>query len=519
MPEAPSASSTPPAAPTLRRRWTTCRAILFVLILASIVRIIAMGSLPLLVTEDGVDYLRLGEAIASFLAHAGDWPDIPVVRTPGYPAFLGLILAFFGKSPVPILLVQHLMGVGIAVSVTWATARLAGEKIGPWLATIVGTLVALDPWLLACESFLLTEAASAFFITIPAACVLVWRRPTFLRGLLVGACIACAIHIRPACQVLVPFFVGAAMLAGFEGWRRLTRWREAVVPALLCGSGAAIALAAILAPWLIHNYNRGVKGMAQGFDTQLWIYYWKEGIVDDQDMPPEFQDAFLKAGLDKILPQEKRAYEFLPFIADLNAWNDTAVAKKLSTWAKAAAARHPDKYTARLKMALLTQLNYHTDAPNILWEELPGFTYALGRGWGPDASPDRQAISKNFMVYQEREILQPYRMPTDAGLPGKAIRWYAEHHPKGVPYVGLFALAFLTCFAALARGRWAVGLVLSSIIGSMILYAVLLAIFARYGVPYWMPLYLAPGALISCFRRADFAQPPALTPASPSLAP
>lgn len=519
MPEHLTERSPLTAAPEARRRWTTCRAVLFVFVLACIVRVVAMGSLPLLVTEDGVDYLRLGESVAAWFSRAGDWPDIPVVRTPGYPVLLGLIIWFFGKGPIAILMVQHLMGVGIATSISWSTAKLAGTKVGPWLGTIVGTLVAVDPWLIACESFLLTEAASAFFITIPAACVLAWRRPTIWSGLFVGACVACAIHIRPACQVLLPFFVGAAMLAGFDGWRRLARWREAVVPAVLCGSGATVALAAILGPWLIHNSHRNVRGMAQGFDTQLWIYFWKEGVVDDADMPPEFRDAFLKAGLDKILPQEKRAYEFLPFISDLNAWGDVGVGKKLGIWAKASAARNSGKYAHRFKMALLTQLNYHTDASNILWEELPGFVYALGRGWGPDSTPERQAITKNFMVYEERDILKNYRMPTDGGLPGKAIRWYAEHHPKGVPYVGLFALAIVVCFIALVRGRWGVGLVLSSIIGSMLVYAMLLAIFARYGVPYWMPLYLTPGALVACLRRDENMDVPVARKAVPNLAP
>jgi hypothetical protein len=518
MPDDLQASSTMNAQPSRAHARTATQVVLFVFLLAALVRLVAMGSLPLLITEDGVDYLRLGEAIAAVLSRTdgASWPAIPAVRTPGYPVFLGLIIAFFGKSPVPIMLLQHLMGIGIATLVAWASIRLAGPKVGPWLATLVGSLVALDPWLLACESFLLTESASAFFVTLPAACILAWRRPSFLRGLFIGACIACAIHIRPACQILVPFFVAGAMLAGFEGWRRLPRWREALVPALLCGSGAALALTAILGPWLVHNFNRGVKGMAQGFDTQLWIYFWKEGIVDDHDMPPEFRDAFLKSGLDKILTHEKRAYEFLPFINDLKAWEDVAVGKKLSDWAKASAARHPDKYSKRFQTALLTQLNFHTDASNVLWEELPGFVGALGRGWSADAPPDRRALPKNFLVYNDRDNLKPYRMETDGGLPGRALRWYAAHHPKGFPYLGLFALALLVCLVAFIRGRWTLVLVFAALLASILVYALLLAIFARYGVPYWMPLYLAPAALVASFRRRD-AHPNTPEP-SPDLA-
>jgi len=518
MPDAPQASPSLNARPSSRRAWTARRAVLFVFLLAAFVRLIAMGSLPLLVTEDGVDYLRLGESIAAFFSRAdgATWPSIPAVRTPGYPVLLGLIVAFFGKGPVAILLVQHLLGIGIATVVACASARLAGPKLGPALATLVGSLVALDPWLLACESFLLTESASAFFVTLPAAGLLVWRRPSFLRGLFVGACVACAIHIRPACQILVPFFVAAAMLSGFDGWRRLARWREALLPSVLGGGGAAVALAAILGPWLVHNFNRGVKGMAQGFDTQLWIYFWKEGIVDDQDMPPEFRDAFLKAGLDKILSQEKRAYEFLPFINDIKAWEDVSVGKKLSAWAKASAARHPDKYAQRFQTALLTQLNFHTDAPNVLWEELPGFVGALGRGWSADAPPDRRALPKNFLIYKDRDSLKPYRMETDGGLPGRALRWYAAHHPKGFPYLALFALATLVCLVAFIRGRWSLLLVFAALLASILVYALLLAIFARYGVPYWMPLYLAPAALVASFRRHDDQPEPS---PSPALAP
>lgn len=488
-----------------RARWTNRRAILFVLALAAAVRLLAMGSLPLLITEDGVDYLRVGEAIADWLGRVegAAWPEIAVVRTPGYPAFIGLILFVFGKGPAGILLVQHAMGVGIAGIVAWATARLAGDKFGPWLVTIVGTLVAIDPWLIACESFLLTEASSAFFVVIPAACALVWRRATFARGLLIGTCVACAIHIRPACQVLVPFFVGAAMLAGFEGWRRLARWREAVAPAIRCGLGAALALSAILGPWLWFNFaKRDVRGMAQGFDTQLWIYYWKEGLVDDREMPEEFREAFLKAGLDKILPQQKRAYEFLPFIAEINAWNDVSVGKKLSTWAKAAAARQPDKYAQRFWTALRTQLNWHTDAPYMLWEELPGFVHALGKGREVDPAAGRPPLPKNFAVYQEREGMKPYAMETDAGLLGSFLRWYARHHPEGTPYVGLFVVGILACVAALVRGRWGIGLIFCGAMGSIVLYAVMVAIFARYGVPYWMVLYLAPAAFVSACRKS-----------------
>src|SRR5947207_2756463 len=90
------------------------RAILWmVALLAAVTNCLSLASTPLWIFPDSVDYIQL----ASGIVRSGDFTnELYLVRTPGYPLFLAIVIAAFdAASAAAVQLLQHLMTIGIAV--------------------------------------------------------------------------------------------------------------------------------------------------------------------------------------------------------------------------------------------------------------------------------------------------------------------------------------------------------------------------------------------------------------------
>ncbi len=106
-----------------------------------------------------------------FVAVAPDGHELPnVARTPAYPLFLAGLIGVGGDRLGLFLMVQCALGALTCV----LTFRLAARWLRPWLSTLAGLLVAVDPnSVLRCAD-LRTETLFTLLL-VCAACVMVWR--------------------------------------------------------------------------------------------------------------------------------------------------------------------------------------------------------------------------------------------------------------------------------------------------------------------------------------------------------
>jgi hypothetical protein len=160
---------------------------------------------PVLLFPDSFDYL----------SHAVPF-QLQWARPGGYLAFLWPILQLTdSRYPIPVL--QHLMGLGLAVACYLFLLR---RGIPRWGATLAVLPVLLDPLQLVLEHYLLSDAL--FELLLVGACLAVlWKpRPGVGALLAAGLLVAAATLTRSAGSlVIVAFVVALACLR--IGWRRM----------------------------------------------------------------------------------------------------------------------------------------------------------------------------------------------------------------------------------------------------------------------------------------------------------
>lgn len=202
---------------------------------------------------DELEYDREGRFIA-----AGQWfwsttpygvPHPSLWKTPGYPAFVGVLYGLLGSDPDRVLAVQSFIG-PINVLLTWALGR---RLFGARVALAAAAIVAVNPFAwqfelkLAAES-IVTPLTLIFFIG------LLERPATAWRALGVGVLIGGTLLVRPGALYLVPAAAVAWVIAA--GWRR-----GAMLTAL-----TVVLAGLVVAPWTIRNHS--VSGVWVPFSVQ-----------------------------------------------------------------------------------------------------------------------------------------------------------------------------------------------------------------------------------------------------------
>lgn len=168
----------------------------------------------------------------------------------GYPAFLAGLAALFGPSPLAGMIANVALSGGIVLLGYRLALALSGSQIVARLALL---LLALYPNHIAYSSLLLTEML--FVALLLGGLLLVvrtLRRPGVLASLGAGVLFGLAGLVKSQ-ALLLPGIAMAALL--LPEWRRLS-WRKFPWRMAL-GRGAALhlAMALVLLPWSIRNYE------------------------------------------------------------------------------------------------------------------------------------------------------------------------------------------------------------------------------------------------------------------------
>ncbi len=163
--------------------------------------------------------------------HATAW------KTPGFPAWIGVVYTIFGSSATVLGVVQALVLAPLVVLLTWVLAR---RLFGPTVGVVAAAGVAAMPLIWESYAMLLPEALVMPFALIGLILILTCR-PSRSIALWAGLAVGAAILIRPN-----SFFLLAGALVA---WGMTVGLRRGV---LLTAITTGVAILLIL-PWSIRN--------------------------------------------------------------------------------------------------------------------------------------------------------------------------------------------------------------------------------------------------------------------------
>lgn len=440
------------------------------LIVAAALRLACLPALPLILTNDSEGYIRWAGELS-----AGSMPAMPVYRTPGYPLVLSGVFAVFGVGPLGVLILHLAMGVGSAVLAALIARRLAGARWG----LAAGLLVAIDPWLLTLEHYALSETAGVFLTLAAAAAALLPKRPGMTLGAALGFTLAAACLVRPATQVLIPFFIAAqAFGAG-------TRARG-----LRVASAACITATIALAPWLAYNASRGVIGVSGGNGVIQWMGLARVGLLAEPVDLPERVRAVYEPRASR-LHDETVLFEVLQGV---RAFDDPASTRALTAWARRSMFSRPFSYVAAVGTATLWQLNVFPPWSPLKVGEL---NWCIRRLGNPRHPPGQGA--GNFQLSGPGDGVMAFAMDRGDGFVRSVLRAIGLNLITGVPHVPLFAGAVVVVVIATRRRDWPTALIVLGTLAFVAAHAVLLMPNGRFALPAGALWYAVIGA--SCVRR------------------
>lgn len=180
-------------------------------------------------------------------------------RPVGYPVFLALLYAVFGRSLIMVRIVQSLLTAALIYVIYLLTLRLFDRPS----ARIAAAICALYPYYIYVSGVLYSEAlcvplfACAVYLFM-AAC----DRPTMARFAMLGGILGALVLIRPNLLAAFPFFV--AWYVAVPGVRqRVPLWMVTIL---------VVAAACTVTPWAARNYTRlGAITLTTNGGRNFWL--------------------------------------------------------------------------------------------------------------------------------------------------------------------------------------------------------------------------------------------------------
>ncbi len=364
----------------------------------------------------------------TYLARAIDLDPVAAAEKAnsiGYAVFLALLR--WTGSPAVVAVVQHVLGLGIAV-VAYALLRRRG--VAPWLSALGVTPLVLDARLLVLEHYLLSDALF-LALTVGAVVLLLWRErpgPAAVAG--AGLLLGASVLVRTAGIAAVAACL-AFLVVRRIGWARAAAWTV----------GAVLPLGAFAA-WSVPA--TGTFSLSSAGDR--YLYSRTAGIADCDRLA-------LTAPQRELCPAQPLAAR--PERGDWYLWNDRNLLRRgpeqdelIGSFARAVITQQPGDYAAlvaRDTARFLTPGRPVGAATRCLfgWWDFPATL--------PDTVPNTSRCKP--LLSAARFTPEPVNPVRDehTGL-RSVLAWYSRHATVPPLVVGL---CLLLCLAAPLRPRGA----------------------------------------------------------------
>ena len=457
---------------------------------AAIFSLAHLLSLPVLVTFDGAEYVRLARAFGSHFFAEWDFG-----RTPLYPLALRLSFWAFGLQPLAAMLPNVLFALGGL----WATARVGREVAGARAAAAGVVTLALYPTFIAYQHAILTEVGS-FGLLALLALALAWQPQDVRRKTAAVAVVLVAtFYFRPSSLLMA---LAAAGLYALDLW-----WRSDATAGLAARARTVLphATLVLLVPVLLSlPWNRlSAAHGGRDYAGQQIVY----GLLKQAVLPPDdpfvapareaYEYALLKAQGDGRLDVGGLRREF-HWAAFVRLEGESAQARQVL---RRAVAEHPGRFFAGVGRTLLLDLGVDSfDSEND--------TYVKG-------VVDEAATGAKLWVPQGQlppEVAAAFEQPGGASALAAVVG--ALHRPWDW-LLGLGALATVLGFVAAFRLRSTALLALTGVpLCWAVVHAFTLMASDRLVVPSHAFLVLNAGVVPWSLWRAWSARRAAAAPAS-----
>ncbi len=230
-------------------KGSLCRSLIFVFLLSLMIRMLFVwiqGSFHIFdmyfVASDSRLYEALAHNLLSGSGYVLDGKPTAVV-TPGYPIFLAVLHWLGIETPLGVGFIQSLVGAATCVLVA-----IVGHYVGGARAAVVaGLLSAFYVHLIFWTGYVLTDTFFVFLVVASLAALLKWQEDvkSRFRAGLAGVLLGLGSLTRP-------HLIGFAVL-GFT-WVVITAQRRRAA-AVFSGLFLLLAVAGVLAPWTVRNYQ------------------------------------------------------------------------------------------------------------------------------------------------------------------------------------------------------------------------------------------------------------------------
>jgi 4-amino-4-deoxy-L-arabinose transferase-like glycosyltransferase len=303
-----------------------------ILIIAVVIRVLLFLVYPAVSYSDTASYRRSADAIlGGFQAYDG-------TRTPGYPAFMGLI----GPDRA-VYAAQLFLGLGITLGWFLIGWKASGK---PWFGAVVGLAHTLNPGQFFFEANLLTETLCTFLLMAALLGAFLWlhhpRYQTIWMALAIGLASSLATLTRPL-FIFMPVWFAIFLAFSIEDKKIHFNWRPLLgilLPAILLVGGWM--------RWIQSNYHVFSLTTMTGYHLVQHTGYYFEDVPDEHAVLREVYLDYRQARMAERGTQGNTIWDAIPAMQEATGMNFYELSRVLQGISIDLILTHPWQYLSRV---------------------------------------------------------------------------------------------------------------------------------------------------------------------------
>lgn len=214
--------------------------LIYILLLAGILRIIWMLWMPVSPVSDSVMYHEFAKSISEGKGYAYPAGNLTAYWPVGTPAIYGALYALFGQH----FEVIAIFNVFVGILTTLFIILLAQQWFSARTAAIAGLIYAIWPSQIQYTTILASELLFNLFMIIGLFCWHKFQNKQVLSTVTATLFFVCAAYVRPI-ALLLPFILIALSFLSDTDWKKLFTTTTLTV----------ITMAVLISPWAVRNYH------------------------------------------------------------------------------------------------------------------------------------------------------------------------------------------------------------------------------------------------------------------------